>query len=153
MSPRIALAAAALLVFAAPAFAQDAPAAPMSAEAEASIEEAEAAFEARGDAFETAMEAMHDEMQAAVIAAGGDQAKAEADLDAIVARYQPQTEVFADELAAFLTTQLPTMPAEAQAQMSEMGPVIRSQILGAPATIKAAVLQEAAEEAASDDVQ
>jgi hypothetical protein len=36
------------------------------------------------------------------------------------------------------------MPPEAQAQMTQMGPALRAQITGSPATIKAGVIQEAA---------
>ncbi len=153
MSSRTALAAAALLALALPAAAQEAPAAPpaapaeLSAEAEAAIAEAEAAFEAKGEAFAAVMEAMFEEMDTAVSNAGGDRARAETDLDAIVARYQPQADAFADELDAFLAAQLPLMPEEARAEMTRMGPTIRSQILAAPATVKAGVLQAAAAEA------
>lgn len=87
---------------------------------------------------------MRGEMQAAFTAAAGDQAKASADMDVIAARYQPQVDAFALELDAFITSQLPVMPPEAQAQMTQMGPMIRAQIVGAPATIKAGVIQEAA---------
>lgn len=148
MSPRTALAIVALLAFASPALSQEAPAAPpppaADAEAQAASAEAEAALEAKGEAFEAAMEAMEVEMQTAVTAAGGDQAKAAADLDAIVARYQPQADAFADDLDAFITSQLPSMPAEAQAQLVQVGPMMRAQITGAPATIRAGVLQAAA---------
>ena len=101
MSVRIALAASVVLAFAAPAFAQDAPAAPPAATAEA---DAEAAFEAKGEAFGARMEEMGAEMQAAVTAAGGDQAKATPALDAIVAKYQPEADAFAVELEAFIAS-------------------------------------------------
>ncbi|MEY4556171.1 MAG: hypothetical protein RL093_1290 [Pseudomonadota bacterium] len=145
MSLRTALAAAAVLALATPVFAQNAPAADPAATAQA---ETEAAFEAKGQAFQQAMATMRGEMQAAVTAAAGDQAKANADLDAIAARYQPQADAFALELDAFITSQLPLMPPEAQAQMAQMGPMIRGQIIGATATIKAGVVQEAAAAAA-----
>lgn len=142
MSIRMMLAVSAVLAFAAPAFAQEAPAAPPAAPA---IDAgAQAAFEARGHAFEAAVETMTREMQAAATAAAGDTAKANSDLDAIAARYQPQADAFADELEAFLATQLPSMPAEAQAQMAQMGPMLRAGITGIPATTKAEILQAAA---------
>ncbi len=140
MSLRTALAAA-VLVLATPVFAQDAPAADPAAAAAA---QAEAAFEAKGQAFQEAMLAMQGEMRTALTAAGADQTKANADLDVIVARYQPQADAFAVELDAFIASQLPSMPPEAQAQIAQMGPMIRGQITGAPATIKAGVIQEAA---------
>ncbi len=141
MSLRIALAAAAVLALATPVFAQDAPAADPAATASS---QEEAAFEAKAEAFQQAMGTMQGEMQTALTAAGADQVKANADLDAIAARYQPQADAFADELDAFIASQLPIMPPEAQAQMVQMGPMIRGQITGAPATIKAGVLQAAA---------
>ncbi len=141
MSLRIALAAAAVLALATPVFAQDAPAADPAAAAAA---QAEAAFEARAEAFPQALTTMRSEMQTALTAAGADQARANADMDAIAARYQPQADAFANELDAFITSQLPVMPAEEQAQMTQMGPMIRGQITGAPATIKAGLLQAAA---------
>lgn len=144
MSLRTALAAAALLALASPAFAQDAPAADPAAAAA----QAEAAFEAKAEAFEQAMAAMQGEMQTALTAAGSDQAKANADMDAIAARYQPQADAFANELDAFITSQLPVMPPEAQAQMAQIGPMLRGQITGAPATIKAGLIQQAAAAAA-----
>ena len=145
MSLRTALAAAAVLALAAPGFAQEAPAADPAAAAAA---QAEAAFEARAEAFQEAMGTMQDEMQTAMTAAGADRAKANADLDAIAARYQPQADAFANELDAFITSQLPVMPPEAQAQMAQMGPMLRGQIIGAPATIKAGLIQQAAAAAA-----
>ena len=104
----------------------------------------EAAFEAKAEAFQQAMGAMQGEMQTALTAAGPDQAKANADMDAIAARYQPQADAFATELDAFITSQLSVMPPEAQAQMAQMGPMLRGQITTAPATIKAGLLQAAA---------
>ncbi len=144
MSLRTALAAAAVLALATPVFAQTAPAADPVAEAAA----AEAAFEAKAEAFQQALATMRGEMQAALTAAGADQVKANADMDAIAARYQPQADAFATELDAFITSQLPVMPPEAQAEMARMGPMVRAQVTGAPATIKAALLQQASAAAA-----
>ena len=96
---------------------------------------------------------MQGEMQTALTAAGADQARANADLDAIAVRYQPQAEAFATELDAFITSQMPVMPPEAQAQMAQMGPMLRAQITGAPATIKAGLLQAAAAAAAPSTPQ
>lgn len=144
MSLRIALAAA-VLALATPAFAQDAPPADPAAAAAA---QAEAAFEAKAEVFQQALETMRGEMQSALTAAGADQAKANADMDAIAARYQPQADAFATELDTFITSQLPVMPQAEQAQMAQMGPMIRAQVTGAPATIKAGLIQQAAAAAA-----
>ena len=140
MSLRTALAAAAVLAFATPAFAQDAPAADTATAAAAQAN----AFQARAEAFQQAMVSMRGEMQAAITASAGDQAKANADLDAVAARYQPQADAFAVELDAFITSQRSVMSSEDQAQMAQMGPVLRAQITGAPATIKAGVMAAAA---------
>jgi hypothetical protein len=146
MSLRTALAAAAVLALATPAFAQDtAPADPAAAAAA----QAEAAFQARAEAFQQSLETMRGEMQTALTAAGGDQARANADMDAVAARYQPQADAFANELDAFITSQMSVMPPEAQAQMAQMGPMLRAQITGAPATIKAGLIQQAAAAAAA----
>jgi hypothetical protein len=58
------------------------------------------------------METMRREMQAALRAAGRDQGKAEADLSAILARYQPQATAFGMDMAAY--------SAMTPAQWSEM---------------------------------
>lgn len=145
MSLRTALAAAAVLAFATPVFAQEAPAADPVA---ATAAQAEAAFEARAEVFQQAMAAMQGEMQTALTAAGSDQVKASADLDAIAARYQPQADAFALELDAFIRSQLPVMPPEAQAQIAQIAPMLREQITTAPATSKVGIMQAAAAAAA-----
>lgn len=142
MSLRMILAASAFLAFAAPAFAQGAPVAPPAAPAIDPV--AQAAFEARGEAFEAEMDRMQGEMQTAFTAAAGDRDKANADLDAIAARYQPQADAFAGEVEAFLASQISSMPAEAQAEMAQMGPTIRAQVSGIPAMVKARTLEGAA---------
>lgn len=148
MSCRLILAATAALALATPAFAQTAPA-PAAPAAAPTSSPAEAAFEAKGEAFEAKMDAMRAEMQTAVTAAAGDQAKLSTDLDAIVARYQPDADTFATELSAFIASQAPQMPEEQRAQMAQMGPVIEAQIKGAPASMRAAALQSAAAPAAT----
>ena len=140
MSVRTTFAAIAVLAFATPVFAQTAP----SADPVAAAAAAEAAFTARAEAFQQAMGTMQGEMQTALTAAGADRVKANADLDAIAARYQPQADAFANEMDAFITSQIPVMPPEAQAQMAQMGPAVRARITGAPATIKAELIQQAA---------
>jgi hypothetical protein len=80
---------------------------------------------------------MKSEMQAAAAAAGGDQAKLSADLDAIVARYQPEADAFAEAVKGFIASQLASMPPEAQAQAAMAGPIIDAQVRGIPAQVKA----------------
>ena len=87
---------------------------------------------------------MADMFLAAVAAAVADRGEGKASRAASAALYQPQAAALANELDAFITSQLPVMPPEAQAQMTQMGPTMRAQITGYPATIKAGVIQEAA---------
>ena len=153
MSFRAALAASVLLAFGPTAFAQEAPAAPppVTAEAEAAIAAAEAAFQPQFVVFSTAMGAMHAEMRDAISAADGDRAKAEADIDAIIIRYQPQANASAEGFVTFMTGRLPSMPAEAQARTAHMVPVIRDQMTGMPATIKVRLLEQADEDGEWED--
>ena len=139
MSLRLILAASAIMAFASPVFAQDAPAAPPAAEA---------AFEARGEAFGARMQGMGAEMQAALTAAGTDQAKARTDLDAIVARYQPEADAFAVEFGTFFAAQMAAAPEEQRAAMSGMAPAITAQIKGVPAMVRGQVEQAATAAAA-----
>jgi hypothetical protein len=140
MSLRTALAAVAVLALATPVFAQTAPAADPVAETAGT----EAAFEARGEAFGARMQGMGTEMQAAVTAAGADQAKARADLDAIVARYQPEADAFAAEFETFFAAQMAAAPEAQRAAMSGMAPTITAQIKGVPAMVRGQVEQAAA---------
>lgn len=147
MSFRAVLAASAVFAFAAPALAQTPPPAPAAPAAPAPSAE-EAALEAKGEAFGARMEQMAGEMQAALTAAAGDTAKATADIDAIAARYQPEADAFGDEVGAFITAQSASAPAEQQAQMTQMVPVVTAQIKGVPAQVKSQVLAAAAAPAA-----
>ena len=146
MSFRAVLAASVVLAFAAPALAQEAPPAPAAAPA---ADPAEAAFEAEAEAFQARMETMGAEMQAAMTAAGGDSAKANTDLDAIVARYQPEADAFAASFEAFFAIKLAEAPEEQRGQMTQIGPMVSGQIKGAPAMVKMQMLQAAAAPAAA----
>lgn len=148
MSLRAVLTASVVLAFAAPALAQEAPAAPAAPAAAEAADPVEAAFEAEAQAFQARMEAMGAEMQAAVTAAGADSAKATADLDAIVARYQPEADAFAASFEVFFAAKLAEAPEDQRAQMTQVGPMISGQIKGAPAMVKAQLLQAAAAPAA-----
>lgn len=147
MSFRAVLAASVVLAFAAPALAQEAPPAPAAAAPAA--DPAEAAFEAEAEAFQARMETMGAEMQAAMTAAGGDSAKANTDLDAIVARYQPEADAFAASFEAFFAIKLAEAPEEQRSQMTQIGPMVSGQIKGAPAMVKMQMLQAAAAPAAA----
>ena len=135
MSLRIILAASAVLAFAAPALAQDAPAAPPAAEAKSA---AEIAFEARGEAFKARMEQMQTELEAAVTGAGPDQAKGMADVDAILARFQPEIESFITDFEAFIDAEAGAEPDETKrAEMSGAKTGVRMALSGLPAQIRA----------------
>lgn len=151
MSLRTVLAAAAVLAFAAPAFAGQTPATPPAAPPTAEAA-AEAAFEARAEAFGARMDTMGEEMRAAA-AASADQDAARTALDAIVARYQPEADAFADELIAFIAGRMADAPEEQRAQMTAMGPMIAAQVKGAPAQSRDGVLAAMAATAAAGTAQ
>lgn len=146
MSFRAVLAASAVFAFAAPALAQTPP--PPAPAAPAADSPEEAVLEAKAEAFGARMQQMTAEMQTAVTAAAGDTAKANTDLDAIVARYQPDADTFSAEVTAFITAQSASAPAEQQAQMAQMIPMITAEIKGAPAKAKTDILAAAAASAA-----
>ena len=135
MSIRMILAASALLAFAAPAAAQDAPAAPPAAEAKSA---AEIAFEARGEAFKARIEQMQTELEAAVTGAGADQAKGMADVDAILARYQPDIDSFITDFEAFIDAEVAAETDETKrAEMSGAKMGVRAALGGLPGHIPA----------------
>ena len=135
MSIRMILAASALLAFAAPAAAQDAPAAPPAAEAKSA---AEIAFEAKGEAFQARIEQMQTELVAAVTGAGADQAKGMADVDAILARYQPDIDSFITDFEAFIDAEVAAETDETKrAEMSGAKMGVRAALGGLPAQIRA----------------
>lgn len=146
MSIRMILAASAALAFAVPAFAQDAPAAPPAAEA---VDPAEAALDAKGEAFGARMEAMGGEMQAAITAAAGDTAAADAALDAIVARYQPDADAFSAELKVFFDAKAAAGTEEQKAEMASAASTVVPMIQGLPAMVRGQITQAAAAAAAS----
>lgn len=128
MSLRIILAASAVLAFAAPALAQEAPAAPAAAEAEtpspAAIE-----LEAKGEAFKVRMDEMKAEIETAIAGAGTDQTKGLADVDAILARYQPDIDGFVAAFDTFIDAEAAAAPNETE----------RAELLGAKAGVGAAL--------------
>lgn len=127
---------------AAPAFAQTPPPAPVQT-APAPQSPEEAAIEAEAEAFQARMETMQAELVAAVEAANGDQAKAAADVDAILVRYQPEFDAFAAKLEAFVQGEAdketdPARKAEMLAALPELGNAIRT----IPAQIRAGFASE-----------
>ncbi len=101
-------------------------------------------MQAKGEAFGARMEQMATEMQAAMTAASGDTLKAGPELDAIVARYQPDADAFAAELETFMAAQMATATPEQQAQAAQMGPAMVAQIKSVPSMLKDQVLGSAA---------
>ena len=148
MSLRLVLAATATLAFAAPAFAQEAAApAPAAAPAKSA---AELEMEAKAQAFEARMGQLQPELEAAIMASGGDQTKGMADVDAVLARYQPDIEGFATQLEAFIDGEIATTTDEAKRQemtaaRAQVGPALR----GIPAQIRAGAAQAIAAQAAA----
>ena len=135
MSLRLILAASAVLAFAAPAVAQEAPAAPPAAEAKSA---AEIAFEARGEAFQARMEQMQAELETAITGAGPDQTRGMADVDAILARYQPEIDGFITDFEAFIDAEAGAEPDETKrAQMTGAKAGVRAALSGLPAQIRA----------------
>jgi len=135
MTLRTVLAASALLAFGAPVLAQEAPAAPPAAEAPSA---AEVAFEARGEAFEATMERMQGELQAAVAAAGTDQAAGMTAVDGIIARYQPEIDSFIVDFEAFIDAEAAAETDETRrAQMTGAKAGVRAALSGLPAQIRA----------------
>ena len=147
MSLRLILAASAVLAFAAPAIAQEAPAAPPAAEAKSA---AELAFEAKGEAFQARMEQMQAELESAVTAAGSDQAKGMADVDAILARYQPEIDGFVADFETFIDAEAAAETDETKrAQMTGAKAGIRAALSGLPAQIRAGAQAALAAQAAA----
>jgi len=130
--------AAALTLMAAPVLAQDVPAAPPAAAAPAPEAESaeEQAIEAAGEVFEADMRTLAAELQAAKTAAGTDTAKAEADADVIVARYQAKADAFYAMIAAFIASPASELSAEEMAQVLPAIEVIKT----VPMQVRAGVM-------------
>lgn len=119
MSLRLILPAVAVLALNGPALAQTAPTGPASVPAPGAVAATapdEDAVEAASAAFEAQIEQMTTEIQSAKTAAGTDTAKANADADAIVVKYQPKADAFAEMVKAFIASQ--PVPPEQQGQVA-----------------------------------
>ena len=135
MSLRIILAASAVLAFAAPALAQEAPAAPPAAEAPSA---ASIAMEARGEAFKARMALMQGELETAITGAGSDQARGMAEVDAILARYQPDIDGFIADFDAFIDAEAAAETDEAKrSEMAAAKMGVRAALGGMSAQIRA----------------
>lgn len=152
MSARLILAAvAATFAFAAPALAQEtAPAAPAPAQAAPPAPKSpeEAAMEAKATAFRTSMQQMQGELAAAVQGAGADQAKGLADVDVVLARYQPQFDAFATDLEAFIDGEIAKEgDAAKREEMTKDRAEAGTAIRGIPAMIRTQAQQALAAQA------
>ncbi len=133
---------AALAVLAAPALAQEAPV-PASAAPEAAAPEAppvksaeELAIETEAVAFSAAMRTMQDELV---------KTTTPQEADAVVAKYQPQADVLADRMSAFLLANAdrPENAAEREELLTEAARGVRF-VRELPAFIRSAVDQAVA---------
>lgn len=152
------MAAAASLILAAPAVAQDAmqpapapaPApsaqpAPAPAPAPQPETPEEQAIRTAATAFEARMNQMSGEITAAVTAAGDDKVKAQADADAVVARYEPEFGAFADQLDAFFDSRIAIATTdEERAGLGAAKTQAGGQIRGLGATVRAQVAEQLA---------
>ena len=98
----------------------------------------EAAVEAAAAAFETQMDDMAKELEAAKSASGADAAALKTAADAVVAKYQPKADAFAEMVAALIASRpvAPDDQARARAavqQVRDMPGMIRDHHLAAPA--------------------
>ena len=98
----------------------------------------EAAVEAAAAAFETQMDDMAKELEAAKSASGADAAALKTAADAVVAKYQPKADAFAEMVAALIASR-PVAPDDqvraraAVQQVRDMPGMIRDHHLAAPA--------------------
>ncbi|MCZ4106597.1 translation initiation factor IF-2 [Brevundimonas diminuta] len=135
-------AAAALTLFAAPAFAavQDAssPAPAITAQPAPSPEEA--AFAVRGEAFNAEAQRMGAELEAIMEDANLDAATKKTRTDAILNQYEPKFAAFADEYGAFLR-QMAEKPgnAEKKTEILAAADAASAQLRGMPAQIRTAI--------------
>ncbi|HEY4585049.1 MAG TPA: translation initiation factor IF-2 [Brevundimonas sp.] len=146
----LAAAAAALAVCAAPAaFAQDA--APAAPAAQPAPSPEEAAFQAKGEAFNAEAQRMKAELDAVIEDPALDPAAKQARADAIITRYEPTFNAFADELGAFFRT-FAEKPenAENKEQILAAAEAAPAQIRAVPAQIRQAVAQAVTAPAAPD---
>lgn len=141
MSIRIALAAGLMALTGTPAIvAAQTPASQETPAQTVSEEE----LEAMGEAFEERMEALKVELSNAIDAAQGDRAKLSTDVDAILATYQPEIEVFISKVESYLDGRLAAATDEKERQeLATARASVGEALRGLSAQIKAATLQQA----------
>lgn len=141
------LAATAALMLAAPVMAQDAPVAPPVIAAAPAPEPAksaeELALEADAAVFQTTMQTMSADIGNAMVAAAGDAAKATADVDVVLARYEPQIEAFAVKVETFLAAQAAASTVEAEkTALAAASAQASLGLRSIPAQVRASVLAQ-----------
>lgn len=135
-------AAAALTLFAAPAFAavQDPPPPAPAITAQPAPSPEEAAFAAKGEAFNVEAERMGAELETIMGDASLDGATKKARTDAVLTQYEPKFVAFADEYGAFLR-QIAEKPenAEKKTEILAAADAASAQLRGVPAQIRTAI--------------
>ncbi|MGX1586503.1 translation initiation factor IF-2 [Brevundimonas diminuta] len=135
-------AAAALTLFAAPAFAavQDPPPPAPAITAQPAPSPEEAAFQIKGDAFQVEAERMGAELETIMDDASLDAATKKTRTDAVLNQYEPKFAAFADEYGAFLR-QMAEKPenAENKADILAAADGASAQLRGVPAQIRTAI--------------
>jgi hypothetical protein len=135
-------AAAALTLFAAPAFAavQDPPPPAPAITAQPAPSPEEAAFAAKGEAFNVEAERMGAELETIMGDASLDGANKKARTDAVLTQYEPKFVAFADEYGAFLR-QIAEKPenAEKKTEILAAADAASAQLRGVPAQIRTAI--------------
>ena len=135
-------AAAALTLFAAPAFAavQDPPPPAPAITAQPAPSPEEAAFAAKGENFNVEAERMGAELETIMGDASLDGATKKARTDAVLTQYEPKFVAFADEYGAFLR-QIAEKPenAEKKTEILAAADAASAQLRGVPAQIRTAI--------------
>jgi hypothetical protein len=135
-------AAAALTLFAAPAFAavQDPPPPAPAITAQPAPSPEEAAFAAKGETFNVEAERMGAELETIMDDASLDGATKKARTDAVLTQYEPKFAAFADEYGAFLR-QMAEKPenAEKKTEILAAADAASAQLRGLPAQIRTAI--------------
>ena len=160
---RSALTVAVLLALTTPSWAQDPASVPAPAQtapnapAEPELSPEVQALQAEAQAFETAVTTMSAELATALEAAGDDEARARADSDAVIAKYQPDIDAFAAKVEAAATAEAAGLAdetarsakqaeaAQAGTMLRGLGPMIRDEVMQQMAAARATAAQTPAQ--------
>ncbi|SPU42004.1 translation initiation factor IF-2 [Brevundimonas diminuta] len=135
-------AAAALTLFAAPAFAavQDPPPPAPAITAQPAPSPEEAAFAAKGEAFNVEAERMGAELETIMDDASLDGATKKARTDAVLTQYEPKFAAFADEYGAFLRAMAEKPEnAEKKTEILTAADAVPAELRAVPAKIRTAI--------------